>query len=111
MILASKVDGILMVVRPRHTRRPQAQVTMERIKPIGTKLIGVVLNRIPVRDAGYYAGSGYRYAYPDNGRLNPKPKKATDAPKKPRKPLSSYADKVTKSFKRLFEDVNKLGSK
>ena len=63
MILASKVDGILMVVRPAHTRRPLARSSMEQIKLAGGRVVGVVLNRIPVRGADYYAGKSYLYSY------------------------------------------------
>jgi succinoglycan biosynthesis transport protein ExoP len=63
MILASKVDGVLMVVRPGHTRQSLAQVAFEQMGQVGARVIGVVLNRIPLRDAGYYAGKGYLYTH------------------------------------------------
>jgi capsular exopolysaccharide synthesis family protein len=63
MILASKVDGVLVVVRPGHTRRPLAKASMEQIKLAGAKVIGVVLNRIPLRGADYYAGKSYLPTY------------------------------------------------
>lgn len=59
MILSAKVDGVLLVVRPGHTRQPLAKVTKEQIGQIGAHLIGVVLNRIPLSNAVYYTGEGY----------------------------------------------------
>ena len=66
MILASKVDGVLMVVRPAHTRQSLAKASMEHIKLVGAKVVGVVLNRIPLRGADYYAGKSYLYTYGSN---------------------------------------------
>jgi polysaccharide biosynthesis transport protein len=63
MILASKVDRILLVVRPGHTRRSLAKASMEHIKLVGARVVGVVLNRIPLRGADYYAGKSYLYTY------------------------------------------------
>ena len=66
MILASKVDGVLLVVRPAHTRQSLAKASMEHIKMVGAKVVGVVLNRIPLRGADYYAGKSYLYTYSSN---------------------------------------------
>ena len=63
MILASKVSGVLMVVRPGHTRQSLAKTAMEHIKLVGARVVGVVLNRIPLRGADYYAGNGYLQTY------------------------------------------------
>lgn len=79
MILAAKVDGIVMVVRPGHTRQPLAQVAKDQISQVGAHLIGVVLNRIPVRNAVYYAGKGHLYTHymSDYGKA-PKPEPEQD---------------------------------
>jgi Mrp family chromosome partitioning ATPase len=63
MILGSKVDGVLVVVRPAHTRQPLAKASMQQIKLAGARVVGVVLNRIPLRGADYYAGKSYLYTY------------------------------------------------
>jgi capsular exopolysaccharide synthesis family protein len=63
MILASKVDGVLLVVRPGHTRQSLAKASVEHIKLVGARVVGVVLNRIPLRGADYYAGKSYRDTY------------------------------------------------
>jgi len=61
--LSSKVDGVLLVVRPGHTPIPLAHSTMEQIKLAGVKLVGVVLNRIPLHGEDYYTGKKYLYTY------------------------------------------------
>jgi capsular exopolysaccharide synthesis family protein len=63
MILAAKVDGVLLVVRPGRTRRSLAEGAVEQIKLAGAKVVGVVLNRIPLRGADYYAGKRYVESY------------------------------------------------
>lgn len=63
MILASKVDGVLLVVRPGRTRKSLAQGAAEQMKLAGAKVLGVVLNRIPLRGADYYAGKRYVDSY------------------------------------------------
>lgn len=70
MILASKADGVLMVVRPGHTRQSLAKASMEHIKMVGARVVGVVLNRIPLRGADYYAGKSYLYSYYSNSYGN-----------------------------------------
>jgi capsular exopolysaccharide synthesis family protein len=61
--LSSKVDGVLLVIRPGHTPKPLAHSTMEQIKLVGVRLVGVVLNRIPLHGEDYYAGKKYLYTY------------------------------------------------
>ena len=63
MVMASKVDAVLLVVRPGRTRRSLAVGAAEQIKVAGAKVIGVVLNRIPIRGADYYAGKRYLDTY------------------------------------------------
>ncbi|MBI4926354.1 MAG: polysaccharide biosynthesis tyrosine autokinase [Anaerolineae bacterium] len=62
MIFASKVDGVLAVVRPGHTNRGITRVMRERILIAGGNILGVVLNRVTNRRMGYYGD--YRYYAP-----------------------------------------------
>jgi capsular exopolysaccharide synthesis family protein len=62
-VLASKVDGVLLVVRPGYTQKAAAETMMEQIKLAGVRLVGVVLNRIPRKGADYYAGNRYISQY------------------------------------------------
>jgi capsular exopolysaccharide synthesis family protein len=112
MILASKVDGVLVVVRPAHTRRSLAKAAVEQIKLVGTRVVGVVLNRIPLRGADYYAGKSYLYSYylSNYGDERESMEKKLDL-EKLRETLLSYANKVTDFIKHFFEAVFKLSPK
>lgn len=81
-ILASRVDGILLVIRPGKTPMDAALSTLEQIKRSGGRIVGVVMNRIPRNRPYYYGGyrhytayykGGYAYydtAVPRNGSSN-----------------------------------------
>ena len=120
MILASKVDGVLLVVRPGHTRQSLAKASMEHIKLVGAKVVGVVLNRIPLRGADYYAGKSYLYTYYNSNYGDEREGQGnnnfaesiflTDL-EKWWETLSPYANKVTESIKHRFKTVFKLSPK
>jgi polysaccharide biosynthesis transport protein len=110
MILASQADGVLLVVRPGHTRQSLAKVSMEHIKSVGARVIGVVLNRIPLRGADYYAGKSYLYTYYGNNYGNEREGKQQNIYsesiffidlEKLRETLLLYANKVTDYIKQL----------
>ena len=109
MILASKADGVLMVVRPGHTRISLAKASMEHIKLVGAKVVGVVLNRIPLRGADYYAGKSYLYTYYSNYGQEREGKEKTNFYgsilftdlEKMKQILSPYVTKITAFFKQL----------
>jgi capsular exopolysaccharide synthesis family protein len=61
-VLSTKVDGILIVVQPGKTRADAIKSALDQFKRVGTKVVGVVFNRIP-KNRGYYYG-GYRYYSP-----------------------------------------------
>lgn len=119
-ILASKVDGVLMVVRPGHTRRPLAESAMEQIKSVGARVVGIVLNRIPLRGADYYAGKSYLYTYYRNNygdeREGQEQKNFSGSIffidlKKFRETLAPYANKVADFVRHRFRAVFKLSPK
>ena len=62
-VLASKVDGVLVVLEPGKTELAAAQHTVEALRRAGANLIGVVFNNVPLKRAGYYGGYKYQYAY------------------------------------------------
>jgi capsular exopolysaccharide synthesis family protein len=113
MILASKADGVLMVVRPGHTRESLAKASMEHIKLVGARVVGVVLNRIPLRGADYYAGKSYLYTYGSNygEEYDGKENKNSAGSiffmdlEKSMKTLSPYANKAINAIKHLFTAV------
>lgn len=109
MVLSSKVDGVLVVSRPGHTRQSLARVAIEQIKLAGARMVGVVLNRIPRRGADYYAGRSYLEAYYyTTNEVDREDKKKATKPKKPRKTISPYPLKFAASFKDIFKGVRKL---
>jgi succinoglycan biosynthesis transport protein ExoP len=61
-VLASKVDGVILVVHPGHTQEDAALATLEMLNRAGARTLGVVLNRIPRDRADYYGG--YRHYSP-----------------------------------------------
>jgi capsular exopolysaccharide synthesis family protein len=67
IVLASKVDGVLLVVRPGNTQKPQLDFVIEQLNLAGTKLLGVALNRIPMKRFGHIPGyHGLPYYYKSN---------------------------------------------
>jgi capsular exopolysaccharide synthesis family protein len=102
MILASKVDGVLLVVRPGHTRQSLAKASMENIKLVGARVVGIVLNRIPLRGADYYAGKSYLYSYYGNNYGN-----ALQGPEK----NSFYGSIFIKDLQSFRENLPRYGSK
>ncbi len=60
-VIASQVDGVIMIVQPGRTHAEAAIAMLEQLNRAGTRVIGVVLNRIPQRRPYYYGG--YRYYY------------------------------------------------
>jgi succinoglycan biosynthesis transport protein ExoP len=69
-ILATMVEGAILVVRGGFTPQELAQQAQLHVRDVGARLIGVVLNDVDVRHNGYYQ-SYYRYdAHEEsNGRI------------------------------------------
>ncbi|HSJ89635.1 MAG TPA: polysaccharide biosynthesis tyrosine autokinase [Anaerolineales bacterium] len=112
MVMASKVDGVIVVVRPGHTRRSLALGALEQIKLTGSKVVGVVLNRIPLHGADYYAGKSYLYTYYSStygDALEGREKKLEL--EKLMESLLAYSNKATNFVKYLFKVVFKLSPK
>jgi non-specific protein-tyrosine kinase len=68
-ILASLVDGVLLVVRAGRTRAPVARQAVESLRQAHANLIGAVLNAAPGRAGGYYYYH-YRAESHGNGRVH-----------------------------------------
>jgi non-specific protein-tyrosine kinase len=77
--LSTRVDGVLLVIDAGRTRRARTQNTVERLRHVSARLLGVVLNRVPSSRGGYYSYSRYHYAAPDGrgGKSQPGAKSAT----------------------------------
>jgi succinoglycan biosynthesis transport protein ExoP len=59
VIISSKVDGVLLVIKPGSTKIGAAQVMLEQFQRAGARVVGVVLNPIS-RKRGNYGGK-YQY--------------------------------------------------
>jgi capsular exopolysaccharide synthesis family protein len=62
-ILSSRVDGVLLVLRPGKTPLDAALISLEQMKRAGANVLGVVFNRIPRNQPQYYGGYRYYSSY------------------------------------------------
>jgi tyrosine-protein kinase Etk/Wzc len=64
-LLASEVDGTVLVVSYDSTRAPEVDRAMESLESVGARVLGVLLNKFDVaREYGaYVGGSGRAYGY------------------------------------------------
>ena len=60
-ILATMVEGAILVVKGGFTPRELAQQAQLHVRDVGAHLIGVVLNDVDVRHNGYYYNGYYKY--------------------------------------------------
>jgi non-specific protein-tyrosine kinase len=60
-VLASRVDGVLLVIRPTVTRRAAIKHVIEQLRQVKANIIGVVLNDVNVKRSHYYY-RGYYYS-------------------------------------------------
>jgi succinoglycan biosynthesis transport protein ExoP len=54
LVLSSLTDGVLLVLESGRTRRDLAKRALEALARVNARVIGVVLNRVPVDDNRYY---------------------------------------------------------
>ncbi|PJF40748.1 MAG: polysaccharide biosynthesis tyrosine autokinase [Chloroflexi bacterium] len=55
-LLASKTDGVLLVIRAGHTRRDQAARARQALERVHVRIVGAVLSNAPREDSGEYYG-------------------------------------------------------
>lgn len=58
-ILSAKVDGVLLVVEVGSTARQAIAYTVEQVRRSGARLLGTVLNKVPMDGRGSYYHYGY----------------------------------------------------
>ncbi|HSL30398.1 MAG TPA: polysaccharide biosynthesis tyrosine autokinase [Anaerolineales bacterium] len=58
-ILAGKVDAVLLVIQPGKTQAGAARACLETLRRSGARIVGVVMNRIPLNRSYYYGGYQY----------------------------------------------------
>ncbi|MCK4898615.1 MAG: hypothetical protein KAS38_07550, partial [Anaerolineales bacterium] len=82
IVLSSKVDGVLLVIKPGATKIEATQAMIEQLQRAGAWVVGVVLNPISRKQAGYYGKyrhyteyytSGYGYGQTSGGGQAPTP--------------------------------------
>jgi len=69
-VLGSLTDGALLVARVGHTKREALASSVESLKRVNAHVMGVVLNRIPVRKKSASYGYGYGYGGYYSSRLS-----------------------------------------
>ncbi|PWH13476.1 MAG: hypothetical protein DDG58_14075 [Ardenticatenia bacterium] len=74
-VLATRVDGVVIVTDSGHTRRDTVVRAREALRKVGANLLGGVVNRLSPRSGGYYYYYYYYYAADGNGEQKRKRKK------------------------------------
>lgn len=75
-VIAPKVDGVIYVTRYGYTRKSAAKAVVEQLNRIGARTVGVVLNRISMKDityGEYYTYNQYAYYGENNSDQSKKP--------------------------------------
>ena len=62
LILAKRVDGVLLVVDPKKTKRGAIRQAIEQLQRMDARLLGVVLNNIKAKQSSYYYNRDYYYS-------------------------------------------------
>ena len=96
--LSSKVDGVLIVIRPGYTRKKLAKVMMEQFARSEARILGVVLNRIPLKGLANYGGYYYDSPYNSNGHYF----EEVDMPQREGQ-LQRYLTEIQVNIKKLRE--------
>jgi non-specific protein-tyrosine kinase len=65
VILAHRVDGVLLVIKPGITKMEAARQAVEQLQRAGANILGIVLNDVDMSRSryGYYHYKGYYYSY------------------------------------------------
>jgi Mrp family chromosome partitioning ATPase len=63
LYLAAKVDGVVVVIRPGTVRKKAALDMLEQFERTGVRVLGVVLNRIPLTGLDSYGSYSYYSSY------------------------------------------------
>jgi len=64
VVLAPRVDGVLLVVKPGDTKTSALQAAVEQLRRVGANVLGVVLNEVQTKGFRYrYYSNSYYYYY------------------------------------------------
>lgn len=61
LVLAPRVDGVILVVKPTVTKRAALKNAFDQLKHVNANVLGVVLNDVKINRSRYYHYSGYHY--------------------------------------------------
>jgi capsular exopolysaccharide synthesis family protein len=100
-ILTSLADGVILVLRAGQTRQRDAQQAVKNLKQAGAQLIGIVLNAVPHKSAGY--NSYYRYEREDKTSSSPTWRESPDGATKIGSPTLSRMKSPLASVRKLFD--------
>jgi non-specific protein-tyrosine kinase len=64
-VLAPRMDGVLLVVKPGVTKFMAVKQAVEQLRRVGANVIGIVLNEVEFKRSRYYYKS-YYYTYYDS---------------------------------------------
>ncbi len=77
MVLSTLVDGVVFVVESKATVRGAVTRALKILHNVGANVLGIVLNKVDVRQDGYYGGYGHYYYRADEKELPAKSEVAT----------------------------------
>jgi succinoglycan biosynthesis transport protein ExoP len=78
LVLAPRVDGVILVINPKITKRGALKHSIEQLKMVNANLLGVVLNNVKVERSQYYYNRNYYYGK-QYGRSGDEPIEKKDA--------------------------------
>jgi len=67
VVVATRVDGVIVVLDAGHTRRGMVKRLAEELKRVRANVLGFVLNRVKIREGSYYYYQ-YYYYYSEDGK-------------------------------------------
>jgi non-specific protein-tyrosine kinase len=62
LVLTKNVDGVILVVDPKKTKRSAIKQAIEQLQRVNARLLGVVLNNIKIKRSSYYYNREYYYS-------------------------------------------------
>ncbi|MBN1218844.1 MAG: polysaccharide biosynthesis tyrosine autokinase [Anaerolineae bacterium] len=68
-VLANRVDGVILVIQAKQTRRDTTREAMKRLNQVGANILGAVLNQVSGKEGGYYSSKSY-YTRSEYGMAN-----------------------------------------
>ncbi len=79
VVLATLVDGVVMVIKGAETPRPPIQRAIGQLSEVNVRVLGGVLNNIDLKKRGYYYQYYYKYyyGYGEEGKKKKRKSRAT----------------------------------